>query len=81
MESASGGQRSTQSAQRMQRSSSSNSAVAGAPVWSGATSRTGTREMTFTGHVPSAGKAGEQVRELLKELKSLGVLPFYRKAA
>lgn len=35
------------------------------------------KEMTFTGTVPSSGKAGEQVDELLREVKNLGALPFY----
>ena len=36
------------------------------------------KEMTFTGVVPRAGKAGEQVNELLAEIRKLGALPFYK---
>ena len=38
----------------------------------------GFKEMTFTGRVPRGGAAGAQINVLLKELKGLGVLPFYK---
>ncbi len=38
----------------------------------------GFKEMTFTGRVPRGGTAGAQITVLLKELKGLGVLPFYK---
>ena len=38
----------------------------------------GFKEMTFTGRVPRGGTAGAQMALLLKELKGLGVLPFYK---
>ncbi len=38
----------------------------------------GFKEMTFTGRVPRGGTAGAQITVLLKELKGLGALPFYK---
>ena len=35
------------------------------------------KEMTFTGDVPTTGKAGTIANFLLRDLKALGVLPFY----